>query len=158
MKTSIRKGLGFGITSGVITTLGLIVGLYSSANSKITIIGGILIIAIADSLSDAFGIHISEEYALKEKEKNIWLATFSTLFFKFIFAITFIVPFLFLKLNSSVIIDLIWGLVLISLFSYYSAKKNRTSVKKVVFEHLLISIVVIVLTYLIGMIIGKVFI
>jgi len=157
MKTSIKRGLGFGITSGVITTLGLIIGLYSSTNSKITIIGGIIIIAVADSLSDAFGIHISEEYASKNKEKDIWRATFSTLFFKFIFAITFIIPFLFFKLSLAIIINIIWGLVLISIFSYYTAKKHKTSVKKAVLEHLAISIVVIVLTYFIGMFIGKVF-
>ncbi|MBU1129279.1 MAG: hypothetical protein KJ949_01460 [Nanoarchaeota archaeon] len=157
MKTSIKRGLGFGITSGVITTLGLIIGLYSSTNSKITIIGGIIIIAVADSLSDAFGIHISEEYASKNKEKDIWRATFSTLFFKFIFAITFIIPFLFFKLSLAIIINIIWGLVLISIFSYYTAKKHKTSVKKAVLEHLVISIVVIVLTYFIGMFIGKVF-
>ncbi len=158
MKTSIRKGLGFGITSGVITTLGLIIGLYSSRNSKIVIIGGIIIIAVADSLSDAFGIHISEEYASKEKEKNIWLATFSTLFFKFIFAITFIIPFLFFKLSFAIILDIIWGFILISIFSYHSAKKHKTSVKKSVLEHLAISIIVIVLTYFIGLFIGRIFI
>jgi len=158
MKTSIKKGLGFGITSGVITTLGLIIGLYSSANSKITIIGGIIIIAVADSLSDAFGIHISEEYSSKNKEKDIWRSTFSTLFFKFIFAITFIIPFLFFKLSFAIILDVIWGFVLISIFSYYSAKKHRTSAKKAVLEHLAIFIIVIILTYFIGLFIGKIFI
>ena len=37
------------------------IGLYSGTNPRGVVIGGILTIAIADSLSDALGIHISEE-------------------------------------------------------------------------------------------------
>jgi len=59
MRHSLRTGLSFGLTSGIITTLGLIVGLHSGTHSKIVVISGVLIIAIADSFSDAFGIHIS---------------------------------------------------------------------------------------------------
>ncbi len=50
MKAQIRKGFGFGLTSGIITTLGLIVGLHSSTHSKLAVIGGVIIIAIADAL------------------------------------------------------------------------------------------------------------
>ena len=35
MKASIKKGFGFGLTSGVITTLGMMVGLNASTGSKI---------------------------------------------------------------------------------------------------------------------------
>jgi len=53
--------MSFGLTSGIITTLGLIVGLHSGTHSKLAVIGGILTIAMADALSDALGIHVSEE-------------------------------------------------------------------------------------------------
>ena len=60
MKHSLRTGFCFGLTSGIITTIGLMAGLYSSTNSKF-VVGGILTIAVADAFSDALGIHISEE-------------------------------------------------------------------------------------------------
>jgi hypothetical protein len=50
MNDSIKKGFGFGLTSGVITTLGLIVGLHSSTNSTLAVIGG----------KDEFGVPIDE--------------------------------------------------------------------------------------------------
>jgi VIT1/CCC1 family predicted Fe2+/Mn2+ transporter len=78
METSVRKGFSFGLTSGIITTLGLMVGLHSSTHSRIAVIGGILAIAIADAFSDAIGMHISEESERKHKPKEIWRATFST--------------------------------------------------------------------------------
>ena len=61
MKDSLRTGISFGLTSGIITTLGLMVGLHSGTHSRVIVIGGILTIAIADAFSDALGIHISEE-------------------------------------------------------------------------------------------------
>ncbi len=39
MKHSIKTGVSFGLTSGIITTLGLMVGLNSSTHSRIAVIG-----------------------------------------------------------------------------------------------------------------------
>lgn len=155
MKSSIRKGIGFGLTSGVITTLGLIVGLHSSTKSDIAVISGILIIAIADSMSDALGIHISEESSSKST-KGIWEATITTFISKLIFALSFIVPVIIFKLNTAIIISIAWGLSLICIFSYYIAKRQDERPHKVILEHLLIAIVVIILTHYIGEIIGKI--
>ena len=45
-----RTGLFFGATSGVITTIGLIVGLNSGTSSVTAVMGGIMVIAVADSM------------------------------------------------------------------------------------------------------------
>ena len=150
MKLSIRKGFSFGLTSGIITTLGLMVGLHSSTHSNLFIIGGILIIAIADAMSDALGIHVSEESENKHSSKEIWESTISTFLSKFVFALTFIIPFLFLQLTTAVIICIVWGLSLISIFSYYIAKKQNIKPYKVILEHLIIAIIVIIVTHYIG--------
>lgn len=155
MKDSFKKGLGFGLTSGIITTLGLIVGLNSSTHSKLIVIGGILIIAIADALSDSLGIHISEEAASKTRTKQVWEATFSTFIFKLIFALTFIVPVIVFNLNLAVIISIVWGLVLISIFSFYIAYEKNTSPIKVISEHLIISLIVIFVTNYLGKFISQ---
>jgi len=39
MKQTLKTGLSFGLTSGTITTLGLMVGLHSGTGSKLVIIG-----------------------------------------------------------------------------------------------------------------------
>lgn len=72
MKHSLKIGFSFGLTSGIITTLGLMVGLHSGTHSKLVVIGGVLIIAIADAFSDALGIHVSEESENKHVTKEIW--------------------------------------------------------------------------------------
>ena len=55
MKDLLRTGISFGLTSAVITTLGLMVGLNSGTHSQIVVLGGIITIAIADAFSDALG-------------------------------------------------------------------------------------------------------
>jgi len=159
MKISIRKGLGFGLTSGIITTLGLMVGLNSGTHSKIVVLGGILLIAIADSLSDALGIHISEESGNKKTTKqHIWECTISTFVFKFIFALTFIIPILILSLQTAIIVSVIWGLSLLTIFSFYISKKQNKNPSKAIIEHLFIAVVVIIITHFVGKWISTIFI
>lgn len=151
MKTYIRKGFGFGLTSGIITTLGLMVGLNSGTHSKQVVLGGILLIAVADALSDALGIHISEEAGSKTTtDKQIWASTLSTTFFKFLFALTFAIPVLFFELSTAVLIGIVWGILLLSMFSYYIARKRKENPFKAVSEHLTIAILVIIITYFVG--------
>jgi VIT1/CCC1 family predicted Fe2+/Mn2+ transporter len=150
MNHSIKKGFSFGLTSGIITTLGLIVGLNSSTHSIKVVIGGILVIAVADAMSDALGIHISEEAEHQHTGKEIWQSTLATFITKFIFSSLFIVPFLIFNLNMAIYLSIFVGLLLICLFSYYMAKEQKIGALSVVGEHLTITIVVIFLTHYIG--------
>ena len=61
MRRSFKIGFSFGITSGIITTLGLMVGLHSSTDSKFVVIGGLFTIAIADAFAEAMGMHFATE-------------------------------------------------------------------------------------------------
>ena len=103
MKDSLRTGVSFGLTSAVITTLGLMVGLHSGTHSKIVVLAGILLIAVADAFSDALGIHVSEEAENTHTAKQIWGATIATFLTKFLFAMTFLVPVLLLSLSTAII-------------------------------------------------------
>ncbi len=150
VKHSLKIGFSFGMTSGIITTLGLIVGLHSGTNSKLAVIGGILTIAIADAFSDALGIHISEESEIRHSSREIWESTVSTFFSKFVFALIFLIPILTFKLSTAIIICVIWGLFALCLLSYNIAKGQKGKLWKIIFEHLIIALVVIVLAHYVG--------
>lgn len=150
MKLSIRKGFGFGLTSGIITTLGLIVGLNSSTHSKIVVIGGILVIAVSDAMSDALGIHVSEESENKHSHKEVWESTISTFLSKFIFALTFILPVILFELLVAVFVCIGWGLGLLILFNYYISKIHGIKPIRVIVEHVVLAIIVIIITYYVG--------
>ena len=123
MRHSLKTGLCFGLTSAIITTLGLMVGLHSFSGSKTIIIGGILTIAIADAFSDALGIHISEEAEAIHTHKEVWESTLATFFTKFLFALTFIIPVLFFNISTSIIIGVIWGLFMLTILCVFIAKE-----------------------------------
>ena len=150
MKHSLKVGFSFGVTSGIITTLGLMIGLYSGTHSKIVVIGDVLTIAIADAFSDALGIHISEEFENEHTAKQIWIATIATFLSKFIFALTFIIPLLLFELPTAIMISIIWGLSVLCLLSYRIATEQKVNPWKVIAEHLVIVLVVIILTHYLG--------
>jgi len=155
MENSLRTGITFGLTSAVITTLGLMVGLHSGTHSKIVVLAGILTIAIADAFSDALGIHISKEAENTHTTKQIWAATISTFLTKFLFAMTFVVPVLLFTLSTAIVMSLIWGLSVLTILSYLIAKSQYKPPWKIVGEHLMIAIVVIGITHWVGDWLGK---
>ena len=150
MKHSLKIGFSFGLTSGIITTLGLMVGLHAGTHSKIVVIGGILTIAVADAFSDALGIHISVESQNKHMPREIWEATISTFLSKFFVALIFLIPIMLLQLSTAIVVCIVWGLTLIAIFSYYMAKQQNIKPFGVISEHLIIAIIVIVATHYIG--------
>ena len=156
MKHWLRTGISFGLTSAVITTLGLMVGLHSGTHSKIVVLAGILTIAIADAFSDALGIHISEEADNTNTAKHIWGATVATFLTKLLVAMTFVVPVLLLSLSAAIVVNLIWGMFILSVLSYIIAKSQGEPPWKIVGEHLLIAIVVIAVTHWVGDWIGTI--
>jgi len=150
MKASFKTGLSFGLTSGVITTLGLMVGLHSGTHSRTVVIGGIVTIAIADAMSDALGIHVSEESKNSGPTRQIWEATLATFVAKFVIAMTFVAPVVTRPLDQAIVISVIWGLLLLAVLSFFVARVQAIPPWKVIGEHLLIALCVVVITHAVG--------
>lgn len=156
MDEAVKGGVIFGLTTGIITTLGLLVGLYSGTHSKLAIIGAIITIAIAGAISDSLGMQFSEE-SEKKRKKYIRESTISTLLSQFVFSLTFIIPVLTLQLRTAIIISVIWGLSWIGVFSFFIAKGRKLNPLKVIANHLTIALVVIILTHYLGYLVSKTF-
>jgi VIT1/CCC1 family predicted Fe2+/Mn2+ transporter len=150
MKAAIKTGVNFGLTSGVITTLGLMVGLHAGTHSTLAVVGGIITIAIADSLSDALGIHISKEAEQHATKQDVWTATLVTLITKMLMALSFIVPVLLFDLNTAIICGIIWGMLVLTLLSYRLAVMQGERPYRVITEHIGIALFVILATHFVG--------
>jgi len=145
-----RTGLFFGATSGVITTIGLIAGLNAGTHSRAAVLGGIFVIAVADAMSDALGIHLAEEADPHATTAHIWAATISTFLAKFVFALSFAVPLLLLPLDQAVLASVLWGILVIGVLSFFLARAQGASPLAIITEHLGIAILVVILSHLIG--------
>jgi len=83
---------------------------------------------------------------------TIW--TFAT---KFIFAVTFVIPVLLFPLTTAIIVSIAWGLSLLATFSLCMARSQGEKPWKVMMEHLLITLVVVITTHFVGDLIAKTF-
>lgn len=153
-RAALLSGAGFGLTSGVLTTLGLIVGLHSGTDSRTAVAAGIATVAISDALSDALGIHVSQESSGADA-RSAWIAAGMTFAGKFLFAMSFLLPVLLLPLGAAVLVSVGWGLTLLTGFSWWIARQNDDDPKAVVGEHLAIAVVVLVGSQLVGMLIDS---
>lgn len=156
MRLALKRGFSFGLTSGIITTLGLMVGLFAGTSSQLAVVGGIITIAIADSMSDALGIHMSEE-AVNDNHRHVWEATFSTFITKFLFSLTFLLPILLFNLQTAVIISIVWGLFLLTIINYKMVLSKQKKPFSLILEHVSIAILVIFSTYFMGIWISNIF-
>ncbi len=156
----IISSVSFGVTSGVITALGMIVGLNEATSSKLAVFAGIVIIAIADGLADAAGFHLVEEAELengipKHNSKEIWMTTFYTFLAVCGFILTFAIPVLLLELKTAIFVDIAWGLILLLILNYYIARFKKEDPVRLILGHISLAIFVVLISYIAGNLIAQ---
>lgn len=100
-----EDGKMFGLTSGTVTTLGLIIGLYKSTKNVAIIIVGILSIALSDSFSDGLGFYYSQ--LVDHDPTGALNSGLTTFLFKLLIALSFIIPFMIFNIDLAVIVAII---------------------------------------------------
>lgn len=143
-----------GATAAITTSMGLIAGLTHGSDTRIGIITGLLIVAIADNVSDSLGIHvyIESEGASRRDINSITYGNFlARLFLVFIF----IVIILLFPPNIALVISSVWGLVLLAALSYFIAKGKNTSPAREIIWHLVVALAVVAGSNLLGRLILK---
>jgi hypothetical protein len=137
------KDYSFGATSAVITSLAIIISLSNVVNAKISIITALLVIAIADNISDSFGIHIYQESQLvhAKEVKRTTLYNFLARLLVVSILILFIAV---LPIDFAVILSIVFGLSIIVVISYFISKHQRVDHYSAIVEHLALTALVIV--------------
>jgi VIT1/CCC1 family predicted Fe2+/Mn2+ transporter len=152
LKNTVRPAqtrFSFGATSAIITNLGIITGLDTLTHPKLSIIGALLVIALADNLSDSFGIHIYQESEHIAK-KEVWLSTLTNFFTRLFVSSTFIILIIVLPIRFAAVCSVIWGLLILTVMTYTIAKQQKINPFSAIFVHLTIAFVVVVASNFIG--------
>jgi len=139
----------FGSSSAIITNLGLIIGLDTSPNARLSIIASILVIALADNISDSFGIHVYQESEMLSRTE-VWISTSTNFLTRLFVSLVFILFIFFLPMNIAVICSLVFGLSLLAFISYIIARDEEVNPYQAIIEHLGIALIVIVLSEFVG--------
>jgi phosphatidylglycerophosphate synthase len=142
------KGLVFGVTNGIITMLALITGMYASKVKKVGIIAAILAILIADPLSDAYSMYISEKSNKHVNAFNVGKEAFLS---QFVLQLVFLLIIVFSSnVLNGLILCYIFGLFSILGYSFY----NSSPFKEVALN-LLWMIIIIGVTYYSDLLVHK---
>lgn len=153
-------GISFGITSGVITSLGMIVGMFSATNSKLAVIASIITMAIADGLADGAGQHMSEESEVEggktvHTHREVWMSTLYTFLSVCGSILSFVPFFLLFDLYTAILLGITWGVILLVVFNYLLAKAKNEKPFPIIAEHIALAVFVIVVSYFVGLLISK---
>ena len=146
----------FGATSSTVTSLGIIFGLLTSGNPKASIIGSLLVIAVADNIADSLGIHIYRE-STATKEENTRMFTISNFVTRFGITLTFVALFAALPLEYAAWSCMAIGLGILVFLSYLIGVQRKTSTIREIIIHLGIAIPVIVISHFLGQLIFTLF-
>ncbi len=150
------QGISFGLTTSVITSLGMIAGLYAATASRLAVVSGIAVMAIADGLSDAISLHTVEEAELDGEGKprhthaEVWMTTVFTFLAVAVFSLSFVVPILLLPLGSAIYAAIAWGLCLLVALNYYVARVRGERPARAVAEHVVLALAVVVASHYVG--------
>jgi hypothetical protein len=141
--------VSFGTTSAVTTSMGLTVGLNAATASRAAIISGLLVIALADNISDSLSIHIYQE-SEKLEAKSALRSTLTNFTARFVLTLTFAVLVLLAPSAWLTLLSLIWGLGLLSALSYMLARERGVGVGAEILKHAAIAGAVIIASRLVG--------
>jgi VIT1/CCC1 family predicted Fe2+/Mn2+ transporter len=144
------RSVSFGSPAAIVTCMGLIIGLDAATATKAAVIGSLLIIGIADNLTDSLSVHIYQE-AERLAERRAFGTTIANYLARLIVTFSFVLLFLLLPGAVAIFGCAVWGFFLLSGLSYLLAKTRRVSPISEIYKHAGVALVVIVISKALGL-------
>ncbi len=141
--------VSFGATSAIVTSVGLIVGFGSANVPRSAIISGLLIVGLADNLTDTLSIHIFQEAELLE-QRAAFRATIGNFLTRACIVGSFVALMVLLSGLIAILSCLAWGLMLLVGLTYFVARNRGASVTSELVKHIALAAAVITASGLIG--------
>lgn len=145
--------VSFGAVSAIVTSIGLIAGFGAAGISKPTIIAGLLIVGLADNLTDSLSIHIYQESEKLEK-RAAFKATLSNFITRVLISLSFVTFVMAFSIAIAVFMSLAWGIALLTGLTWLVARSRGANVATEVLKHLAVAAVVIAASRAIGLLIS----
>ena len=143
------KGLSFGTPAAIVTSMGLIVGLDAATAAKATVIGSLLIVALADNLTDSLSVHIYQESEQLTQPQALQ-TTVANFIARLLTSLTFVLMFYFLPTRPAILICVAWGFLLLSALSYLLARARGAASPSEILKHDGVAVMVIGISKVIG--------
>ncbi len=143
------RAFTFGGTSAIVTSMGLIIGLGAAEARTAAIVSSLLIVAVADNISDSLSIHMYQE-AESLEERTAFRTTLMNFLARLLIALSFVAIVLVVPGFCAGIVTLGWGCLLLAGLSYVLAQARCVKAGSEIVKHLGIAILVIAASRVIG--------
>jgi VIT1/CCC1 family predicted Fe2+/Mn2+ transporter len=143
------RNYSFGGTAAIVTSVGLIVGFGAASISRATIVSGLLIIALADNISDSLSIHIYQESENLEA-RAAFRATFTNFVTRFVVAMSFVAVALLVPSSAVAAVSLGWGLLLLGALTFGVARLRNVNPGREILKHIVVALVVVGVSRVLG--------
>lgn len=137
------RGVSFGSPAAIVTSMALIVGLDAATVTRAAVIGALLIIGIADNLTDSLSVHIYQE-AERLAERQAFRTTVKNFAARLVVAVSFVFLFVLFRPALAVHACVLWGFFLLSALSYLLAKSRGVRPLPEIGKHAAVALIVIV--------------
>jgi len=139
----------YGSAAAIVTSVGLIVGFGAASLSRAAILSGLLIIALADNLSDSLSIHIYQESENLEASAA-FAATVTNFVARLLVALSFVGIVLTIPEPAAPIIATVWGLLLLATLTYALSRVRHVPPWREIGKHVVVAIVVVATSRMLG--------
>jgi len=148
--------VSFGGTAAIVTSMGLVFGLDAAESSRQTIVGALLIIALADNLSDSLSVHLYQE-AERLESREAFVSTAANFATRLVLALSFVALVIALPRELMKVVVPCWGFLLLALLTAWIAHARRAPVGREIAKHLAVGAVVLAISRWLGLWIAAAF-
>jgi len=141
--------ISFGGTAAIVTSMALLVGLDAANAGKATVMGALLIAAIADNLTDSLSVHMYQE-AERLEQREAFVGTVTNFGTRLIVCFTFVLIVALFGRHAAAVCGIVWGMALLSALSYVLARHRKVSALSEVTKHVAVALIVVVVSKGIG--------
>jgi len=141
--------LSYGGTAAIVTSMGLIVGLGAAGDRSATIIVSLILVAIADNLTDSIAIHVYQE-SEKLESRQAFRSTITNFLTRLLVSSSFVAMAILLPLPYLIVVAVVWGMLLLGVLTYFVARERGAAPGIEIVKHLASAIVVIGVSRAIG--------
>jgi len=137
--------VSFGGTAAIVTSMALITGLDAARAGRGSLIGALLIAAVADNLTDSLSVHMYQESERLE-QREAFIGTVTNFATRFVLCLSFVLIVAVAGVHAAAGWGVLWGMTLLAALSYIVALHRRVSIASEIAKHVAVALMVILVS------------
>jgi len=144
----------FGSTAAIVTSTALIAGLGAASASRATVVSGLLVVALADNLTDSISIHLYQEAEDLDRQRA-FRSTLVNFAARLVVALTFVALVVLLPSAAARAAAMAWGMSLLVVLTVLLSRERGLRLAPEIAKHIAAAAATVAASHLIGSLIQE---